>query len=115
MFRYFKTLFRVWDMFLCDKDGMDVLFRIALAILKTGEADLLRCSTMSSLYSVLESLPTRIWDADRLLKASLPFHTMTTNGLMRSGQSEAELRSIVVHDDILKRRAIHVEALSQRS
>jgi small G protein signaling modulator 3 len=67
---YYKTLFRVWDMFLCDTNGMDVLFRIALAILKTGEDDLLRCTTMSSLYSVLESAPTKMWDAEQLLKVS---------------------------------------------
>ncbi|KAG8810714.1 hypothetical protein FRC17_002817 [Serendipita sp. 399] len=68
-----ETLFRVWDIFLCDKDGMDVLFRVSLAILKIGEDELLRCQSISSIYSVLESIPTKMWDPDMLLKASLSF------------------------------------------
>ncbi|KAG8825586.1 hypothetical protein FRC18_010247 [Serendipita sp. 400] len=91
-----ETLFRVWDIFLCDKDGMDVLFRVSLAILKIGEEDLLRCQSISSIYSLLESIPTKMWDSDMLLKAEL------------------ELRSTLRHDDIIKRRATHVEGLSQR-
>jgi hypothetical protein len=47
---------------------MDVLFRISLAILRTNEADLLKCTSMSGIYTALESIPTRMWDADKLLK-----------------------------------------------
>lgn len=90
-----ETLFRVWDLLLCDKEGMDVLFRLSFAILKIGESDLLRCQSLSGIYSVLESLPTRMWDADRLLKIEL------------------ELRSMIHHDDIVRRRTAHVAALSQ--
>jgi hypothetical protein len=53
---------------MCENNGMDVLFRVSLAILKIGEEDLLCCQSLSSVYSVLESLPTRMWDADKLLK-----------------------------------------------
>lgn len=63
-----ETLFRVWDVFFVD--GMDVLFRVALAILKINEAELLQCDSMPSLYLHFESMTARMWQADRLLKVS---------------------------------------------
>ena len=63
-----QTLFRVWDLLICDRNGMDVLFRISLAILRMNEADLLKCTSISGIYMALESIPTRMWDADKLLK-----------------------------------------------
>ena len=47
---------------------MDVLFRISFAILRMNEADLLKCTSISGIYMALESIPTRMWDADKLLK-----------------------------------------------
>lgn len=67
---YVQTLFRVWDLFLVD--GLDVLFRIALGILKISEAELLNCQSISSVYIALESLPTRMWQVDKLLQVCLP-------------------------------------------
>lgn len=49
-------------------DGLDVLFRIALAILQENEMELLECQSISAVYIALESLPTRMWQADRLLQ-----------------------------------------------
>lgn len=49
-------------------DGLDVLFRLALAILKMSEAELLGCQSISSVYISLESLPTRMWQPDKLLQ-----------------------------------------------
>lgn len=61
-----QTLFRVWDVFLVD--GLDVLFRIALGILRSNEAELLRCESIPAVYVALENLPTRMWEADKLLQ-----------------------------------------------
>ena len=61
-----KTLFRVWDVFLVD--GLDVLFRIALGILRNNEAELLRCESIPAVYVALENLPTRMWEADKLIQ-----------------------------------------------
>jgi hypothetical protein len=61
-------LFRVWDIFLVD--GMDVLFRLAFAILRIGEPELLRCESVPALYVSLESLPTRMWESGKLLQVS---------------------------------------------
>ncbi|KAI9001472.1 TBC-domain-containing protein [Trametes punicea] len=88
-----ETLFRVWDIFMVD--GVDVLFRIAFAILRTNEQELMRCSSIPAVYVALESLPSRMWEADKLL------------------QTEAELRSTIVHADIVKRRQAHVAKLRE--
>ncbi|KAH9052284.1 TBC-domain-containing protein [Lactarius vividus] len=86
-----ETLFRVWDVLLLD--GLDVLFRIALGILKSHEAELLRCDSIPAVYVALESLPTRMWQPDKLL------------------QLELDLRATIVHADIVKKREAHVAAL----
>ncbi|KAJ6578067.1 rab-GTPase-TBC domain-containing protein [Mycena capillaripes] len=88
-----ETLFRVWDVFLVD--GLDVLFRVALAILRSNEAELLRCESIPAVYVALENLPTRMWQADRLL------------------QLEAELRPSITHADITERCEAHIAALKQ--
>ena len=55
-------------------DGLDVLFRVALAILKNNEQELLQCESISAVYVALESLPTRMWEADKLIQVCLaPF------------------------------------------
>ncbi|KAF7375613.1 GTPase activating rab protein [Mycena sanguinolenta] len=63
-----ETLFRVWDVFLVDSYGLDVLFRVALAILRSNELELLRCESIPAVYVALENLPTRMWQADKLLQ-----------------------------------------------
>ncbi|PBK72497.1 TBC-domain-containing protein [Armillaria solidipes] len=88
-----ETLFRVWDVFLVD--GLDVLFRVALAILKSNEQELLRCQSIPAVYVALENLPTRMWEADKLL------------------QLEAELRTSVLHTDLVNKRNSHVSELGQ--
>lgn len=47
---------------------MDTLFRVAVAILRINEAELLDCNSISSLYMRLESMTTRMWQPDKLLK-----------------------------------------------
>lgn len=49
-------------------DGLDVLFRIALGILKGNEQELVQCESISAVYVALENLPTRIWQPDKLLQ-----------------------------------------------
>ncbi|KAF9557102.1 TBC-domain-containing protein [Agrocybe pediades] len=88
-----ETLFRVWDVFLVD--GLDVLFRVALGILRNNEAELLRCESIPAVYVALENLPTRMWEAEKLL------------------QLESELRSSLVHSQIVSRRKAHVAELQQ--
>lgn len=49
-------------------DGLDVLFRIALGILKDNEQELVQCDSISAVYVALENLPTRMWQPDKLLQ-----------------------------------------------
>ncbi|KIJ14378.1 hypothetical protein PAXINDRAFT_169775 [Paxillus involutus ATCC 200175] len=88
-----ETLFRVWDVFLVD--GLDVLFRIALGILRSNEQELLQCESIPAVYVALENLPTRMWQPDKLL------------------QVELELRSSITHSDLGRRREAHVAVLQQ--
>ncbi|CAA7267521.1 unnamed protein product [Cyclocybe aegerita] len=88
-----ETLFRIWDLFLVD--GLDTLFRIALAILRSNEAELLRCESIPAVYVSLENLPTRMWEPDKLL------------------QLEADLRGSLVHSQIVAKREAHVTTLKQ--
>ncbi|KAF5342268.1 hypothetical protein D9611_001302 [Ephemerocybe angulata] len=88
-----ETLFRVWDVFLVD--GFDVLFRIALAMLRNNESELLGCQSIPAVYVALENLPTRMWEADKLL------------------QMELDLRSSLVHQDIAAKHSAHVAELDR--
>ncbi|KAF9648956.1 TBC-domain-containing protein [Thelephora ganbajun] len=88
-----ETLFRVWDIFLVD--GMDVLFRLAFAIIKIGELELLHCESVPALYVSLESLPTRMWESGKLL------------------QLEVELRNTIVHNEIMKKKDAHMASLRE--
>lgn len=88
-----ETLFRVWDVFLVD--GLDVLFRVALGILRSNEQELLLCESNSAVYVSLENLPTRMWQSDKLL------------------QLELDLRNTISHADLLRRREMHVVTLKQ--
>ncbi|KIO16609.1 hypothetical protein M407DRAFT_33736 [Tulasnella calospora MUT 4182] len=72
---------------------MDVLFYVAWAILKVNEAEPLQCDSMLSLYLHSGSVTARMWQTDKLLKL------------------EHELKSTVIHEDLIKRREVHVQEL----
>lgn len=52
-------------------DGLDVLFRVALGILRSNENELLACESIPAVYVALENLPTRMWQADKLIQVCL--------------------------------------------
>ncbi|KAG6867253.1 hypothetical protein C0993_005175 [Termitomyces sp. T159_Od127] len=88
-----ETLFRIWDVFLVD--GLDVLFRVALGILRSNEQELLQCESIPAVYVALENLPTRMWEADKVL------------------QLEYDLRGLITHADVVSKREVHVATLSK--
>ncbi|EJU04958.1 TBC-domain-containing protein [Dacryopinax primogenitus] len=88
-----ETLFRVWDVFFIE--GIDALFRVAIAIVQMNEVDLLACDSLPSLYTHLENMTARAWQADKLLKM------------------EGDLRAQVTHSAIIKKRDAHVRALQE--
>lgn len=60
-----ETLFRVWDVFFVE--GHDVLFRVALAIIKLNETELVACEGVSELFKVVSGMTGRLWSADKLI------------------------------------------------
>lgn len=107
-----QTLFRVWDIFLVD--GMDVLFRLAFAILKIGEPELLHCESVPALYVSLESLPTRMWESSKLLQVSTAGQNLHPYSVTLIWiQLEVELRSNILHNDIMKKKEAHMVALQE--
>ena len=105
-----QTLFRAWDVLIID--GFDVLFRLALSILRIGESELLACISVPAAYVALESLPTRMWEADRLLQvSSIVICLCQPDSQLTFGQMEADLRGNIVHSELVKRRGVHVQAL----
>lgn len=93
-------------------DGLDVLFRIALAILKNNEAELLRCESIPAVYVAMESLPTRMWEADKLLQVCfVPARHVTLE--LTCFQAEHELRSSMLHADLVTKRNFHVAQLQE--
>lgn len=72
----------MWDVFLVD--GLDVLFRVALAILRTNEDELVHCDSIPAVYVALESLPNRMWCPDKLLKVrDFSLHELITSHAYR--------------------------------
>lgn len=61
-----ETLFRVWDVFFVE--GMTVLFRVAIAILKMSEKELLKCDSGSALYRHFKLSTTHMYQVDKLMK-----------------------------------------------
>lgn len=48
-----------------------MLFRVAVAILKINEAELLECDSVSSVYLHLESMTSRMWHPEKLIKVRI--------------------------------------------
>jgi len=63
-----ETLFRVWDVFFVE--GRDSLFRVALAILKLNESDVLASESVGDLFGFIGGMTSRLWAADKLIAVS---------------------------------------------
>lgn len=62
-----ETTLRVWDVFFYE--GSKTLFRIALAIFKSGESEIKAVSDPMEMFGVVQSLPRRMLDANALMEA----------------------------------------------
>ncbi|RCI10223.1 hypothetical protein L249_8720 [Ophiocordyceps polyrhachis-furcata BCC 54312] len=61
-----ETTLRVWDVFFYE--GSKTLFRIALAIFKSGEAEIKAVSDPMEMFGVVQALPRRMLDANGLME-----------------------------------------------
>ncbi|RSH83025.1 hypothetical protein EHS25_005735 [Saitozyma podzolica] len=62
-----ETIFCVWDVFFVE--GLDTLFRVAIAILKLAENELCACDGVSDLFAFVGGMTSRFWAADKLIAA----------------------------------------------
>ncbi|KAI8133103.1 hypothetical protein DUD61_003215 [Geotrichum candidum] len=86
------VLFRVWDVFLCS-EGEVYLFRVALALFKLFEADLLKLGSASEVYSFMKQLNYRPIGVEALIREADSFKPQ------------------VVDTDVKNRRQLEVERL----
>lgn len=94
-------------------NGMDVLFRFALGILKNNEAELLNCESVPAIYVSLENLPTRMWQADKLLQVCRSLNSCGNPITDNISQWEADLRPVLRHFDLVAKRQQHVSTLEK--
>jgi hypothetical protein len=83
-----EALFRVWDVVLCCGEGSTFLFRVALALLKLNEAELLACNTLANVYTYIGHRLTN--------------HAISIDGLIQASEG---LRRLVRKEDVEARRA----------
>ncbi|SPO24649.1 uncharacterized protein UTRI_01615_B [Ustilago trichophora] len=88
-----ETLFRVWDVMFVE--GMVILFRVAMAILKLYEAELLATTSASSFYGLAHSLTSRLFSVDKLIHLACN-----------------ELKASIRYANILEKRERHVADLT---
>ncbi|KAJ9478446.1 Rab-GAP TBC domain-containing protein [Pseudozyma hubeiensis] len=89
-----ETLFRVWDVMFVE--GMVILFRAAMAILKLYEKELLATTSASAFYGLAHSLTSRLFAVDRLISLAC-----------------SELKASIRYANILEKRERHVADLTR--
>ncbi|KAF2191408.1 RabGAP/TBC [Zopfia rhizophila CBS 207.26] len=98
-----ETVLRVWDAFLYE--GPKALFRYALAIFKTGEAQIRRCPADSpELFQIVQNLPRKCLDPNELYKiafARRPFGNLN--------QGIIDSKRAFWKEEILKQREEHAK------
>lgn len=62
-----ESTLRVWDIFFYE--GSKTLFRIALTIFKLGESEIRKVADPMEIFQVVQTIPRKIIDANRLLEA----------------------------------------------
>ncbi|KZZ98866.1 Rab-GAP/TBC domain protein [Moelleriella libera RCEF 2490] len=63
-----ETTLRVWDVFFYE--GSKTLFRIALAIFKSGESEIKAVNDPMEMFGVVQAIPRRILDANALMEGT---------------------------------------------
>ncbi|CAN6674801.1 hypothetical protein TRVA0_066S00166 [Trichomonascus vanleenenianus] len=83
-----EVLFRVWDVFLC-VEGLIYLFRIALALFKIYEKQLLQLNTSAEVYSFIKNIVNQPIRVDELIQqASLYASSVVDSDLKQLREKE---------------------------
>lgn len=64
LLRFFNR--RVWDLLFVF--GTVILFRVAVAVLQMNSADILACDSAATLYALMRTMTTHLYQVDRLIK-----------------------------------------------
>ncbi|KAK8134331.1 hypothetical protein PG984_006343 [Apiospora sp. TS-2023a] len=88
-----EALFRVWDVVLCINDGSTFLFRVALALLKLNEPQLLQCDAPAAVYTYINHQMTN--------------HAISIDGLIQASEG---LRKVVRREDVEDMRGQAIDA-----
>eukprot|EP01136_Pigoraptor_vietnamica_P020847 Opistho-1_new@70311 len=84
-----ESVLRIWDSLFCE--GPKVLFRIALAIFKVREHELVAIKDPSALYNTVKNLPHTMVDCHALMQEAFhaigPLSTRKINALRRKAAS----------------------------
>lgn len=88
-----EALFRVWDVVLCINDGSTFLFRVALALLKLNEPQLLQCDAPAAVYTYINHQMTN--------------HAISIDGLIQASEG---LRKVVRREDVEEMRGQAIDA-----
>lgn len=84
------VLFRVWDVFLC-VEGEVYLFRLALALFKIYEPELMKLNSASEVYTFMKQLNNQPVRVEALIKqADLLNHTVHDHAVKQMRQEEVE-------------------------
>ncbi|KAH6888524.1 hypothetical protein B0T10DRAFT_405185 [Thelonectria olida] len=81
-----ETTLRVWDVFFYE--GSKTLFRIALAIFKTGENEIKAVSDPMEMFGVVQGIPRKMIDANALMEACFK----RRNGFGHLSQDQIDVR-----------------------
>lgn len=92
-----ETVLRVWDSFFYE--GSKTLFRIALAVLKIGEAEIRAISDPMEVFQIIQTLPRRLVDPNSLMEACF----RRRNGFGHVSQDTIDARRVE------RRRAHHAD------
>ncbi|RLN88533.1 hypothetical protein BBJ28_00008132 [Nothophytophthora sp. Chile5] len=88
-----ESALRVWDWFFLD--GEEVLFTVAIGILKLAEPAVLAAKTHSELHAIMRSLGTDLHDDDELIEA---LYGMSGFSVSRSREDEPDAHKSVPPD-----------------
>lgn len=79
-------------------EGMVILFRVAMAILKMHESELLATTSAASLYGLARTITSRLFNVDRLMQLAC-----------------TELKTTIRYINVLEKRERHVAGTSRLS
>jgi hypothetical protein len=79
---HMRMLLRIWDLLFYD--GTCILFQISLAMLKLNEASLLECECSSSIYHILNDIPSNCVDINKLIEMKILIASSVNSNLIQT-------------------------------